>query len=111
MTNQEKIIQRVVDERKRQNQKWGFPQKLSLIEWQSILSEEVGEVAKEINDISFSRVDRVEELKEELIQVAAVAISMVEHIERKERLANFITEFIINSFDCKNIKITMGDLF
>jgi len=87
MTNQDNIIKKLITERKRQNQKWGFPQKLSLVEWQSILSEEVGEVAKEINDISFSRVDRVDELKEELIQVAAVAVSMIEHIERKERIA------------------------
>lgn len=53
--------------------------------WISILTEELGEAAKEANDIFFYA-QKGEAAKaryrEELIQVAAVAVAMIESIDR-----------------------------
>lgn len=89
------VIERVQDERKRQDQKWG-EQNHNAVEWVSILTEEVGEAAKEAVDFHFAnntaanepadydaQYQRVERLKMELIQAAAVAIQAVESIERQ----------------------------
>ena len=46
-------IKDIIDERERQDQKWGFPQKNTYCEWSSILAEETGELAKELNELSF----------------------------------------------------------
>jgi len=53
-------------------------------EWGIILTEDLGEVVKELNEIHFrppALRSELAELKTELIQLAAVAVSMVEHIE------------------------------
>ena len=91
------VFQRVKEERKRQDKLWG-EQNHHPIAWISILTEEVGEAAKESNDLYFRnkgkgeqslfpvetlQAVRIEKLKEELIQVAAVAIQAVESIERQ----------------------------
>lgn len=90
------VIERVRDERVRQNDKWGI-QDHNAIEWVGILVEEVGEASKEAVDFHFNnpkRIDsaitqeatqenRIRDLKKELIQVAAVAIQAVESIERQ----------------------------
>ena len=71
----------------RQDVKWGANRNLHPLEWISILSEEVGEVSKEINDAGFN----VEEImlkkyEDEIIQVAAVACQMLKNIKYyKER--------------------------
>ncbi len=67
-------------ERKAQDKKWGFPQKNTYCEWSSILAEEVGELAKELNELNFGRGDR-ERMRAEAVQVAAVAISILLHDE------------------------------
>lgn len=77
------IIERVHAERLRQDDKWGFPQKNSLPEWGVILAEEVGEVMTEINESHFRQRPH-HDLITELIQVAAVAISIVEHLEHEK---------------------------
>lgn len=51
--------------------------------WLGILTEEVGEVAKEVNEIHF-RCGSFSNLRDELIQVAAVATAWVESIDRKK---------------------------
>lgn len=56
---------RVALERQRQIEKWGPKGHIEVV-WMSILMEEIGEVAKAINELRFHEVD------EELIQVAAV---------------------------------------
>lgn len=48
----ENILNEIKAERQRQNQKWG-EQNHSVIEWQAILMEEVGEAAKEAVDWHF----------------------------------------------------------
>lgn len=65
-------------EREAQDKKWGFPQKNTYCEWSSILAEEVGELAKELNELNFGRGDR-ERMRAEAVQVAAVAISILVH--------------------------------
>jgi len=90
------VLERVADERKRQDEKWGV-QDHNAVEWVAILTEEVGEASKEAVDFHFNngtedvntpasrevQEKRIKALKKELIQTAAVAIQAVESIERQ----------------------------
>lgn len=78
------ILQKINIERARQDAKWGYPQKNTLPEWGVVLGEEVGEAMKELNELHF-RQPALPSLAlgcliTELIQTAAVAVSMVEHL-------------------------------
>ena len=96
----QKIMFEVLAERERQNEKWGV-QNHTVVEWQSILMEEVGEVAKEATDYYFGypylngvgemqpieendvvQYIRLRDYRKELIQVAAVAVQMIECLDR-----------------------------
>jgi NTP pyrophosphatase (non-canonical NTP hydrolase) len=79
----EHYLQAIRDERTRQDRKWGFPQHRSTAEWMTILAEEVGEVAMEANEVHFRARDR-SELVTELVQVAAVCVSWLEHMSEGE---------------------------
>ena len=82
-------------ERSRQDAKWG-EQNHNPIEWMAILTEEVGEAAKEAVDFHFAlgdidiklnagvrlQADRLQRYRTEMIQVAAVAVSAVESLDR-----------------------------
>ena len=86
----EKTLQDVRDERQRQTEKWG-EQNNSYPKWISILTEEVGEAAKEANDYEYL-LDKINNptfdsvllnqtlinLREELVQVAAVAVQIID---------------------------------
>lgn len=75
---------KVTAECQNQDTKWGI-QDHSTVEWIAILTEEVGEAAKEAVDFHMAgRVGSLERLKEELIQVAAVALQAVKSLERQE---------------------------
>lgn len=76
-------IHLVVKERQRQEEKWGL-QRHTWPEWTTILTEEVGEVAQAACNEHFHPSGDLARLKEELVQVAAVAVAMVEHIEELE---------------------------
>jgi len=92
----ENILKEVEQERFRQNEKWGV-QNRNVVEWVAILTEEVGEVAKEAVDFYFANgvVDvhtltneeeqkqRLANYRMECIQVAAVAVQMVENLDRE----------------------------
>lgn len=84
------VLRDVVAERLRQEQKWG-PQNHRQMVWLGILAEEFGEAAKEVNDFHFRPGrDQTEDyqrkrLREELIQTAAVAVAMVESLDRNGR--------------------------
>lgn len=87
------VLAEVLNERVRQEKKWGV-QNHNPADWVTILGEEFGEVCKAALEWRFSK-DRLsynqrrEQLKEyraELIQVAAVAVSMVQSLERNELL-------------------------
>jgi len=63
----------ITDERKRQDEKWGGYSHSDFV-WNAILSEEIGEVAHEVlNPGLYS-------LREEIVQVAAVAVAWLEAI-------------------------------
>ena len=97
----EKILNEIKAERKKQNEKWG-EQNHKGIEWIAILSEEVGEASREILDHYFKnpvknsegeyvspangdQALRLSRYREELIQVAAVAVQMIECLDRNGR--------------------------
>jgi len=99
--NEMKILKEIKAERERQNQKWG-EQNHKGIEWIAILSEEVGEASKEILDHHFKnpvkntegksvapavadQALRLSCYRKELIQVAAVAVQMIECLDRNGR--------------------------
>jgi hypothetical protein len=74
----------VAHERARQNAKWGT-QRLSWPEWIAILTEEVGEAAKEAVDLHWNHDGaHIAALRKELIHVAAVAVQIIEHIDDLE---------------------------
>lgn len=79
MTPRLEALRAIHEERKAQDRQWG-EQNHGNTRWLPILTEEVGEVAKAINEG-----DDPEHLIEELIQVAAVAVSWVEAIGRREQ--------------------------
>ena len=83
---QEKAIKKIVEERKKQDKKWG-EQNHHPIYWLGILTEELGEVSKEIIDHPKGDI-RGEEYEEELIQLAAVAVAALEcwyrHKDKKQ---------------------------
>lgn len=70
-------IKEAVDlERYYQDQKWGI-QNHEDQKWLTILTEEIGEVAKAILE------QKPNEVKEELVQVTAVCVAWLEAIERR----------------------------
>ena len=75
MMNREDAIQLVWNERDYQNEKWGREDggwNDHILKKLAILTEEFGEVAKAINEEQWS------EVKQELVDVAAVCISWLE---------------------------------
>lgn len=67
----------VLNERKLQDKKWG-EQNHHPYKWLSILGEEVGESCKAVLE------DSPLQYREEMIQVAAVAIAAIESLDRNE---------------------------
>lgn len=70
-------------ERERQVAKWGPQDTNEWPEWMSILMEEVGELAEAINETWFRNAQNPERggldnIRKEAVQVAAVALSIVE---------------------------------
>jgi hypothetical protein len=80
VSSQEQLLatQAVLDERDRQDSKWGSQRHLSDREWLTILVEEVGEAAKDILD------EKPDGLKTEVMQVAAVALAWLEALTTKQ---------------------------
>jgi len=81
-----KVVKEIIEEREKQDAKWG-EQNHSPIEWVSILTEEVGEVAKAALESHFKHKNKdhsYTEYRKELVQVAAVAIAMLESLDRNE---------------------------
>lgn len=69
------FLARVFSELKSQDQKWGSQRRKHPLEWQSILVEEVGEIAKEMCDNNF-QATLPTNYEQELIQAAAVLFRM-----------------------------------
>lgn len=77
MTN---ILNEIKLERINQDEKWG-EQNHAPSDWLMILGEEVGEVNKAALEAKFGS-KTLSEYREELIQVAAVAVTMIECYDR-----------------------------
>jgi hypothetical protein len=96
------ILKEIQQERKNQDNIWGV-QNHKPIEWVGILTEEVGEASREAVNHHFQngldklkkeggreimiasiQEDRLKRYREEMIQVAAVAVAMVESLDRNE---------------------------
>lgn len=76
------VLDEVLIERQRQDSKWG-EQNHNAFTWLTILGEEVGECSRAALDAFYHNNDWPH-LKLELIQVAAVAVAIVESLERNE---------------------------
>ena len=72
------ILANIKNERKKQDEKWG-EQNHNIYKWLAILGEEVGEVNKAALE------GKKNEIIEELIQVSAVAVAMIESIQRNQK--------------------------
>lgn len=79
----ENILNEIKAERQRQDAKWGEQNHHPFV-WLAILGEEVGEVNKAALEHSFSG-KSLDEYREELIQVASVAVAMVECLDKNGR--------------------------
>jgi hypothetical protein len=81
-------IATILAEREAQTARWGV-QRHSWPEWLTILTEEVGEAATAANHAYWTPgcegEDRLTPLRVELVQVAAVAVAIIEHIEELTR--------------------------
>lgn len=80
MTGMDRALSDVRLERQRQDEKWG-PQDHSPAEWLAVLTEEVGEVATGILRHRFNG-RALSEYREELVQVAAVAVAAIEALDK-----------------------------
>jgi hypothetical protein len=78
------IYEDITTERLRQIDKFGDQVHRSWTDLASILGEEYGEACKEANDIVLANADRLIELRKECIETAAVAVAIVEYIDRRE---------------------------
>jgi len=84
------IISEILDERLVQNEKWGEQNHDDSL-WACILMEEVGETTQAIFDLTCYIPGTVSydtekgKTREELIQVAAVAIAWLECIDRRDK--------------------------
>ena len=76
--NQKQILKAIEVERKNQDDKWG-EQNHNIFKWLAILGEEVGEANKSALE------ENSEELVEELIQISAVSVAMLESIYRNSQ--------------------------
>ena len=79
------ILRRILEERKKQDDKWG-EQNHHPTYWLSILGEEYGELCKAINETinCGDKKGSHKEIVKEAIQVAAVVVAMIECIERNK---------------------------
>lgn len=75
--NTTEVLKMVREERKRQDAKWG-EQNHDPFTWLTILMEEVGEASKDALET------KLQGYREEMIQVAAVAVAAVESLDRNK---------------------------
>lgn len=72
----------IIEERLRQDRKWGDQSGNLNVIWSTVLTEEVGEVAKAVLELDFEHGGTIEELREELVQVCAVGVAWIEAIDK-----------------------------
>ncbi|SOK58393.1 hypothetical protein [Yersinia phage fHe-Yen9-04] len=79
-----KALTDVLAEMNSQDEKWGADRNQHPFLWHVILSEEVGEVAQAILHDEFGG-DHAGTAREELVQVAAVALQIIEQYDRLQK--------------------------
>ena len=80
--NTRSVLNEVDEERRKQDKKWG-EQNHSPADWLMILGEEFGEAAKAALEAKFGQ-GSLRQYRNELIQVAAVAVAMIECFDRHD---------------------------
>lgn len=80
----EQILQDVLNERNRQNIKFGSNRNHHPFLWNTILSEEVGEAAEASLDIEFKGAS-IDNYRKELVEIAAVAIAAIQDLDTHGR--------------------------
>lgn len=92
------IFEEINDERRKQDTKWGI-QNHKPIEWIANLTEEVGEASKAALKGHLKNcywdLTLLKEYREELIQVVAVAVAMIESLERNNPEDFFLNTSLI----------------
>lgn len=89
---QQAVVNEVLAERQRQDAKWGIQDHEPSV-WLSILGEEFGELSQAINETIFDNGPKerlkggLDNICKEAKQVAAVAMALVENIERRRLIA------------------------
>lgn len=78
------VLCEVEDERYRQEKKWG-KQNHPVEDYYTVLAEEFGEVGKAICEFRLQKKGSLDDIRAELIQTAAVAVAMVESLDRNGR--------------------------
>jgi NTP pyrophosphatase (non-canonical NTP hydrolase) len=92
--NQYEIFKSILQERQRQDEKWG-EQNHPLGLWTGILGEEYGELCEAINETVFDNgINKggYENMRKEAIHVAAVAVAFLEFLERDRKIHNWDLE-------------------
>jgi len=84
----ETLIRSIIAERSKQHAKWGT-QRHVWGDWMAILGEEYGEACKEAVELTFGKGD-FPLLREELVQIAAVAVAIIEQIDEVVEMHNDI---------------------
>ena len=84
------LTQLVQKELQAQHHRYGYPQPWNLNKWAVILGEEYGEVCKGVYELKGDDSEALSALKGELIQVAAVALNMILHLEDFENSFDFL---------------------
>ncbi len=85
MSNQQWAMDLILEERKRQHEQWG-EQNHSMSDWMLILHEETGELSEAILHKKFGG-PKANQILNESVDVAAVALQIVEFLKRKEHVA------------------------
>ena len=75
----ELVLSDIIIERKYQDQKWGEQNHLPTV-WITIITEELGEAARQALESSLVRAD-LQKYRAELVQVAAVAFAAIEALD------------------------------
>ena len=77
----QKVIQDTILEIKLQDNKWGADRDNHPLVWLSIIQEEFGELAKEINDSDFQTENLSENYRKELVQIVAVGLQAIKNYD------------------------------
>ncbi len=82
------ILTEVLLERLFQDHKWdskrGWPRNDPPMKWLSVLAEEFGEYAMDVNDRVYESGDYYANMRNELLQCAAVCVAAVEDLDRQK---------------------------